>query len=111
MVLKYRTRIVKLHCKSLPALYCVDLFSYKVYREMPIQSYVTDNELEAVLNVIDMDSDKWKRDKVIILLAASTGMRACDIIRMQLTDIDWRRGEIRIVQHMYGMLFRKNNIC
>ena len=83
---------------AVPAPDCVDLFSYKVYREMPIQSYVTDSELEAVLNVIDMDSDKGKRDKAIILLAASTGMRACDIIRMQLTDIDWRRGEIRIVQ-------------
>ena len=35
---------------------------------------------------------------IIILLAASTGMRACDIIRLQLENIDWRRGEIRIVQ-------------
>lgn len=87
---------------AIPAPDCVDLFSYKVYREMPIQSYVTDTELEAVLNVIDMDSDKGKRDKAIIMLAASTGMRACDIIRMRLTDVDWRRGEIRIVQQKTG---------
>lgn len=83
---------------EVPVPDCVELFSYKVYREMPIQSYVTDNELEAVLNVIDTDSPKGKRDKAIILLAASTGMRACDIIRLQLENIDWRRGEIRIVQ-------------
>ena len=83
---------------EVPVPDCVELFSYKVYREMPIQSYVTDNELEAVLNVIDPDSPKGKRDKAIILLAASTGMRACDIIRLQLENIDWRRGEIRIVQ-------------
>ena len=51
---------------------CVELFSYKVYREMPIQSYVTDNELEAVLNVIDADSPKGKRDKAIILLKLRT---------------------------------------
>ena len=77
---------------------CVELFSYKVYREMPIQSYVTDGELDAILSVIDMDTPMGKRDMAIILLAASTGMRACDIIRLQLSNIDWRRGEIRIVQ-------------
>ena len=77
---------------------CVELFSYKVYREMPIQSYVTDGELDAILSVIDTDTPKGKRNMAIILLAASTGMRACDIIRLQLADIDWRRGEIRIVQ-------------
>jgi site-specific recombinase XerD len=31
------------------ALECTDLFSYKVYREMPIQGYVTDEELECIL--------------------------------------------------------------
>lgn len=77
---------------------CVDLFSYKVYREMPIQSYVTDEELDAVLRVIDVDSVQGKRDRAIILTAATTGLRACDIIRLQLSDINWRKGEIRIVQ-------------
>lgn len=26
------------------------------------------------------------------------GLRACDIVALKLTDIDWLRGEIRIVQ-------------
>ncbi len=83
---------------SVPAPDCVELFSYKVYREMPIQSYVTDAELDAILGVIDTNTPKGKRNLAIILLAASTGMRACDIIRLKLSDIDWRKGEIRIVQ-------------
>lgn len=87
---------------SIPAPDCVELFSYRVYREMPIQGYVTDEELEQILNVIDTSSDIGKRDRAIILSAATTGLRACDLIRMKLTDIDWRKGEIRLVQKKTG---------
>ena len=82
-----------------PAPDCIELFSYKVYREMPVQSYVTDDELSRILNVVDAETEAGKRDKAMILLAATTGMRACDIIRLQLSDIDWRNGRIRIVQN------------
>ena len=88
--------------QGIPAPDCVDLFNYTIYREMPIQSYVTDAELDAVLHVIDRETDKGKRNLAIIMIAATTGMRACDIIRMQLSDIDWRKGEIRISQKKTG---------
>lgn len=81
---------------------CVDLFSYKVYRNMPIQSYVTDEEFDRIISMIDRTSVMGKRDYAIIQLAATTGLRACDIIRLRLTDIDWRRGEIRIIQAKTG---------
>ena len=88
--------------QSIPAPDCVDLFDYTVYREMPIQSYVTDSELEAVLNVIDRETIKGKRNYAIIMVAATTGMRACDVIRMELSDIDWRKGEIKVAQKKTG---------
>lgn len=88
--------------EGIPAPDCIELFSYKVYREMPIQSYVTDEELEAVLSQIDTSTPMGKRDLAMILLAATTGMRACDIIRLKLNDIDWRKGEIRFVQKKTG---------
>lgn len=77
---------------------CVELFSYKVYRDMPIQSYVTDEELSRILSVIDRKTIMGKRDYAIIQLAATTGLRACDIVCLRLTDIDWRKGEINIKQ-------------
>lgn len=77
---------------------CTKLFSHRVYREMPIQGHVTDEELERILNVIDTSTEVEKRNPAIILLSATTGLRACDIIRLKLTDIDWRKGEIRIEQ-------------
>ena len=85
---------------------CVELFSNKVYREMPIQGYVTDDELERILNVIDTSTEVGKRNRAIILLGATTGLRACDIIRLKLTDIDWRRGEIRVKQSKTNMEVR-----
>jgi len=77
---------------------CVDLFSYKVYRDMPVQSYVTDEELNKIFSVIDCSTVRGKRDYAIIQLSATTGMRAIDIIHLKLTDIDWRKAEIRIIQ-------------
>lgn len=82
----------------IPAPDCVELCSYKVYREMPIQSYVTDEELERILSVIDTETEAGKRNRAIILVAATTGLRGIDIIHMKLSDIDWRKGEIRIRQ-------------
>lgn len=81
---------------------CTKLFSYKVYREMPIQSYVTDEELSRIFAVIDRAAIMGKRDYAIIQMAATTGLRACDIICLRLTDIDWRKGEIHIKQKKTG---------
>ena len=42
------------------------------------------------------------RDASITLLALVTGLRACDIIALQLKDIDWRGSTISIVQQKTG---------
>lgn len=38
------------------------------------------------------------RDAAITLLAVTTGLRACDIINLRLTDIDWRARTAGVVQ-------------
>lgn len=81
---------------------CAGLFSHKVQRGKHIQGYITDEELEKILGVIDTGSERGKRDYAIILLAATTGLRACDIIRLKLMDVDWRRGEVTVVQDKTG---------
>ncbi len=42
------------------------------------------------------------RDAAITLLALSTGMRACDIIDLHLSDVAWREQTISIVQRKTG---------
>ncbi|MCC6095167.1 MAG: tyrosine-type recombinase/integrase [Eubacterium sp.] len=56
----------------------------------------------AALNVIDKNTTVGKRDYAIILLAAKTGLRACDICSLKLEDLDWRAGEIRLSQEKTG---------
>jgi len=74
------------------------LLSFRVNRETRVLPATPWSEIEAVLKIIDRTIIKGKRDYAIILLASVTGLRAIDIARMKLTDINWQRGEIKIVQ-------------
>ncbi|MGE4274431.1 MAG: site-specific integrase [Desulfitobacterium sp.] len=58
----------------------------------------TEEEIKKVLSVIDNTSAIGKRDTAILMLAFNTGLRAIDITRLCLEDIDWLSGEIHIVQ-------------
>ena len=79
-----------------------DLLSFKVIRGVRIYPAASPDDLAIILNSVDRRIPKGKRDYAIILLGAVTGLRAIDIARLKLTDIDWRRGEIKIVQAKTG---------
>ena len=74
------------------------LFSETIRREMPIQGYVTDDEICKILNVIDPKTESGSRNIAILLLGKMTGIRACDVIHLKLTDIKWQEGKIQFVQ-------------
>ena len=78
------------------------LLAFRVSRESKQFPATSPEEIEAVLNLIDRDTPKGKRDYAIIMLAVVTGLRAVDIKRLKLTDIDWRRGEINLIQSKTG---------
>lgn len=81
---------------------CVALLSYHVPRKMPVRDYVTDDELDLLMEQIDCNTIQGKRDKAIISLGATTGLRAIDIVQLKLTDIDWYKGEIHLRQSKTG---------
>jgi len=56
-------------------------------------------ELQKVKESIDLGNPTGKRDYAIVLLVASTGLRAGDVINLKLSDIDWERKEINITQN------------
>ena len=60
-------------------------------------------EQERIKAVTDDDATPL-RDSAMILLGLSTGIRACDIIRLRLTDIDWRNDTISWRQSKTGNL-------
>jgi integrase len=79
-----------------------ELLSYKVVRGTRIYPAASAGDIAQILEQIDRRIPKGKRDYAIILLGAVIGIRAIDIIRLKLYDIDWERGEIKIVQAKTG---------
>jgi integrase len=78
------------------------LLSMKVSRESKLYPATTHGELAAIIGTIDMSSPKGKRDYAIILLGTILGFRAIDIIKLKLTNVNWRHGDITIVQSKTG---------
>ncbi|WP_304634847.1 site-specific integrase, partial [uncultured Oscillibacter sp.] len=62
----------------------------------------TESELEHLLEHPDRFTAIGKRDYAMMVLAAQSGLRACDVVRLKLDSIDWRTREIRLVQHKTG---------
>jgi len=79
-----------------------ELLSFPVSRESKLYPAVSPEEIVITLDIIDKRTPQGKRDYAMVLLGAVTGLRACDIARLKLTDIDWKRGEIKIVQSKTG---------
>ena len=62
----------------------------------------TEDELDLLLAHPDKDTATGKRDYAMMVLAAQSGLRACDVVRLELDSIDWRTREIRLTQHKTG---------
>ena len=59
----------------------------------------TEDELDRLLAHPDRDTAIGKRAYAMMVLAAQSGLRACDVVRLELGSIDWRTREIRLIQH------------
>ncbi len=64
-----------------------------------IHAGFTTEESDKIIQAIDRNTPVGKRDYAMLLLARYTGLRAVDVIHLQLQDIDWHKNEISIVQH------------
>ncbi len=78
------------------------LFSFRVSRESRMFPAIPQSEIAAMLEMIERRTPKGKRDYAILLLGTVTGLRAVDVAKLRLNDIDWKNGEIRIVQSKTG---------
>lgn len=73
-------------------------FMLKIPIDKKIHPFMPQDEIAAVLKVIDLNTPIGKRDYAMILLGAVTGLRGIDIIELEMYSIDWRNGEIKITQ-------------
>lgn len=53
-------------------------------------------EIQRLLKVPDRGTPVGRRNRAMLLLLARLGLRACEVCRLELDDIDWRAGTIRV---------------
>jgi site-specific recombinase XerD len=58
---------------------------------------LTPAQLQALLAACDRRTPTGRRDYAIVLLLARLGLRAGEVARLGLDDIDWHAGELRVV--------------
>lgn len=58
--------------------------------------YLSEDEVERLIASCDPESPTGRRDRAILLLLARLGLRAGDIVQLQLSDIDWREACIHV---------------
>ena len=66
------------------------------WRLSSLARYLTPDAVERVIASCDVSSALGKRDRAILLLLARLGLRAGDIVRMRLEDIDWKQAWVHV---------------
>lgn len=82
-------------CQTVPAT--------SARRTSPV-GVLTRDDVEKLVDAPDPATPAGLRDQAMLLLAARTGLRPIDIVNLRLNDIDWRQGQITLVQHKTGSM-------
>jgi site-specific recombinase XerD len=61
-----------------------------------VPAFLSSQEVERIISTPDLSMPRGRRDHAILLLLARLGLRAGEIVSMELDDICWRTGEILI---------------
>ncbi len=71
---------------------CIPSIAQRYGARLP--RHLAPEQVEAVLAAVRMETPIGRRNYAMVLLLARLGLRAPEVIAMQLDDIDWRAGEI-----------------
>jgi site-specific recombinase XerD len=66
------------------------------WRVVEVPKYLTSAEVTRVLASCDRGAAVGQRDYAIVLLLARLGLRAGEVVRLELGDVDWRSGELMV---------------
>jgi len=66
------------------------------WRLAELPKYLTPEEVEQVVHAYEQDSPAAFRNRAILLLLARLGLRAGEVIALELDDVDWRVGELKV---------------
>jgi integrase/recombinase XerD len=68
----------------------------RTYRQSTVPAVLSAEEVQRVLATPDRSTVRGRRDAAILLLLARLGLRASEIVFLELGDLHWRVGEIVI---------------
>ena len=66
----------------------------RTYQQSGVPVVLSPEEVERVLATADRSTPRGRRDSAILLLLARLGLRASEIVTLELGDVRWRAGEI-----------------
>lgn len=80
------------------------VLSQKKRNGTEIPSVYTAEEIAKLMDFLSVHGDNRKRNRAIVTVIAVFGLRAGDVAGLQLGDIDWDKGIIRVIQSKTDIL-------
>ena len=66
------------------------------WRLSSVPKYLTEEEIQRLLDACDRSTSTGRRDYAVLLLLARLGLRAGEVVALEIDDIDWRSGEMMV---------------
>jgi site-specific recombinase XerD len=66
------------------------------WRLAELPKHLTPEEVEQVVHACERDTPVARRDHAIVLLLARLGLRASEVVALELDDVDWRAGVLKV---------------
>jgi site-specific recombinase XerD len=66
------------------------------WRLSSVPKFLTAEEIQRLLDACDRTTATGRRDYALLVLLARLGLRAAEVLALEIDDIDWRAGEVMI---------------
>lgn len=70
----------------------------KTYALSSLPSVIASSDIERAIAAIDRSDAMGRRDHAMVLIVATYGLRAAEVVDLRLDDIDWRHAVLRVRQ-------------
>jgi integrase len=74
----------------------------KLFRLSNVPRSITWGEVRRVLQAVDRRTVRGRRDYAILLMLVTYGLRACEVAKLTLDDIDWKHERLQIPNRKAG---------
>jgi len=74
----------------------------KLFRLSNVPRSITWGEVRRVLEAVDRRAVRGRRDYAILLMLVTYGLRACEVAKLTLDDIDWKHERLQIPDRKVG---------